>query len=717
MRPLGADDPTRIGDYRLLGVLGAGGMGRVYLGRNAGGRTVAVKVIRPDLVGDNEFRVRFRREVTAARRVGGRFTAQVLDADVDANPPWLATGYVAGFSLTEAVEEYGSFTESSVLVLAHGLAEALVAVHAAGLVHRDLKPSNVLLALDGPKVIDFGIARAIEDSQLTTTGKVIGSPGFMCPEQVTGSPVGPASDVFALGGVLVFAATGHGPFGVGEMVQMLWRVVYEEPELDGVPDRLRPLIRACLTKDPAARPTPERIIADLQALGIPGRGGWLPGPALEEVSRRAVELLDLDSGPFDVPEALGKTDVDSARAADTVAQAFLDPNVRAATSLPGFGQAELAPRSWWQDAGEPPGAPRPPGQPGAPRQTAHPTGQTPNPSGQPAPTPGQTADSPGQTADSPGPTADSPGQATQPPGQNTDSPKQTTHPPGQGAHRPGQPAYPPGQTTHLSGQAAHSPGQAAHRPGQTTHPSGQTTHLSGQTAHPPGQTTHLSGQTMNSPGQTTHLSGPTAQSQGHTTFTAGQSAYPPDQTYPRGPQDVSTNPPDTHQPAARPAPRSKRRAALIAAALALCLTVAFAAFVITKQIARGPGGSETPSTDSPGTPAADVPDAFIGEWKGVVEDKLGSYDIILTLNEGALGTEIGSSANTGNVIGLKCGRAETLTDASSDTLTLIARLTEDGGGCNDEGATTTVRLQSDGTLSYTTHGVLGDMTGTLTKTS
>ncbi|WP_107656172.1 serine/threonine protein kinase [Nocardia suismassiliense] len=647
MRPLGADDPTRIGDYRLLGVLGAGGMGRVYLGRNSGGRTVAVKVIRPDLVGDNEFRVRFRREVTAARRVGGRFTAQVLDADVDANPPWLATGYVAGFSLTEAVEEYGPFTESSLLVLAHGLAEALVAVHAAGLVHRDLKPSNVLLALDGPKVIDFGIARAIEDSQLTTTGKVIGSPGFMCPEQVTGSPVGPASDVFALGGVLVFAATGRGPFGVGEMVQMLWRVVYEEPELDGVPDRLRPLIRACLTKDPAARPTPERIIADLQALGIPGRGGWLPGPALEEVSRRAVELLDLDSGPFDVPESLSKTDVDSARAADTVAQAFLDPNVRAATSLPGFGQAELAPRSWGQDAGEPPGAARPPEQPGAPQQRAQPPGHTANPSGQ-------------------------------------------------AAHSPGQNAHPPGQTTH-------SPGRPTHPPGQTARPSGQTTHLSGQTAH--------------SPGQATHLSGPSAQSHGHTTFTAGQSAYPSGQTYSRSPQDVSTTPPDSQHPAARRAPRPKRRAALIAAALALCLTVAIAAFVITKQIARGPGGSATQYTDSPGTPAADVPDAFIGEWKGVVEDKLGSYDIVLTLNEGALGTEIGSSANTGNVIGLKCGRAETLTDASSDTLTLTARLTEDGGGCNDEGATTTVRLQSDGTLSYTTHGVLGDMTGTLTKTS
>ncbi|WP_216906227.1 serine/threonine-protein kinase [Nocardia noduli] len=301
MQPLGMDDPRRIGDYRLLGVLGSGGMGRVYLGRNAGGRTVAVKVIRPDLIGDGEFRMRFRREVTAARRVDGRFTAPVLDADVDANPPWLATGYVAGFSLSEAVERFGTFTEDAVKVLARGLAEALAAIHGAGVVHRDLKPSNVLLALDGPKVIDFGIARAVEDTALTTTGKVIGSPGFMCPEQVTGEPVVPASDIFALGGILVFAATGHGPFGTGDTVHMLWRVVYEEPRLDAVPERLRPLIASCLSKDVAARPTPGQLIEQLDLLGVPRDGGWLPSPVVHEVSRRAVQLLDLDSGPHDLP--------------------------------------------------------------------------------------------------------------------------------------------------------------------------------------------------------------------------------------------------------------------------------------------------------------------------------------------------------------------------------------------------------------------------------
>ncbi|WP_433724016.1 protein kinase domain-containing protein [Nocardia sp. CA-129566] len=294
MRPLGTDDPPRIGDYRLLGLLGAGGMGRVYLGRSAGGRTVAVKVIRPDLIGD-EYRERFRREVTAARRVGGKFTAQVLDADVDATPPWLATGYVAGFSLTDAVEQFGTFSEKTLLVLAHGLAEALIAVHGAGIVHRDLKPSNVLLAVDGPKVIDFGIARAAEDSALTTTGNVIGSPGFMCPEQVVGPAMGPEGDVFALGGVLVYAATGQGPFGSGETVQMLYRVVYEEPRLAAVPQRLRPLVAACLNKDVAARPTPQQLLDQLAELGVPERGGWLPAPVLEEVSRRAVALLDLES--------------------------------------------------------------------------------------------------------------------------------------------------------------------------------------------------------------------------------------------------------------------------------------------------------------------------------------------------------------------------------------------------------------------------------------
>ncbi|WP_280381744.1 serine/threonine-protein kinase [Nocardia wallacei] len=295
MRPLGSDDPTTIGPYRILGILGSGGMGRVYLGRTAGGRTVAVKVVRPDLAGNTEFRTRFRREVTAARRVAGPYTVPVLDADVDTYRPWLATGFVSGLALTDAVDSYGPLPEPSLLTLATGLAHALTDVHATGLVHRDLKPSNVLLAVDGPRVIDFGIARAVEDTALTTTGQIIGSPGYMCPEQITGdAPVGPPGDVFALGGVLVFAATGNAPFGNGDSIPMLWRVVQQEPRLDGVPDTLRPLIAACLEKNPESRPTPAQLVQDLARLGHSDTRGWLPGPILEDISRRAIALLDLE---------------------------------------------------------------------------------------------------------------------------------------------------------------------------------------------------------------------------------------------------------------------------------------------------------------------------------------------------------------------------------------------------------------------------------------
>ena len=209
---LRATDPRAIGPYRLTGRLGSGGMGDVFLGRSAGGRLVAVKVIRAELAEDPEFRTRFRNEVDAARRVNGLYTAPVADADVDGAVPWLATAYVAGPSLATAVESHGPLPVRSVLALAAGLAEGLGAVHAAGLVHRDIKPSNVLLAADGPRVIDFGIARGTHNTVLTLAGRIIGSPDFMSPEQAIGREIGPASDMFSLGGVLVFAATGLPPF-------------------------------------------------------------------------------------------------------------------------------------------------------------------------------------------------------------------------------------------------------------------------------------------------------------------------------------------------------------------------------------------------------------------------------------------------------------------------------------------------------------------------
>jgi serine/threonine protein kinase len=274
MRELQPGDPQLIGPYRLRGRLGAGGMGRVYLGLSPGGRAVAVKVIRADLAQDAEFRARFRREVAVARKVSGLFTAPVIDADVDGPVPWLATAYVPGPSLADAVSEHGPLPAASVLALARGLAEGLSAIHAAGVVHRDLKPANVLLAEDGPRVIDFGISRAVEASALTHTRLVAGSPGFMSPEQAEGREVGPPSDIFSLGAVLAFAATGQGPFGSGSTPALVYRVVHGGPQLDLVPAEVRSLAERCLAKDPALRPT----AADLLAAAAHPAAGWLPTP-------------------------------------------------------------------------------------------------------------------------------------------------------------------------------------------------------------------------------------------------------------------------------------------------------------------------------------------------------------------------------------------------------------------------------------------------------
>ncbi|MFF4583434.1 serine/threonine-protein kinase [Streptomyces sp. NPDC001373] len=295
MQALEDGEPRTIGAYRLLGRLGAGGMGRVYLGRSAGGRTVAVKVVHPHFASDAEFRTRFRREVEAARRVGGEWTAPVLDADPEAAVPWVATGYVAGPALDRAVAGHGPLPEASVRAVGAGLARALVAVHALGLVHRDVKPSNVMLTLDGPRLIDFGIARATDGTaSLTSTGVSIGSPGYMSPEQILGKGVTGASDVFSLGAVLAFAATGRPPFSGDNSATLLYKVVHEPPELDALPDgELRGLIAACLAKAASERPSPEALAAALGgALGAPG---WLPAPLVEEASRAAVALLDLDA--------------------------------------------------------------------------------------------------------------------------------------------------------------------------------------------------------------------------------------------------------------------------------------------------------------------------------------------------------------------------------------------------------------------------------------
>lgn len=296
MEQLAPQDPPSIGEYSLLGRLGEGGMGRVYLARSAGGRTVAVKLIKAELAGQPEFRHRFRQEVAAARRVGGEWTAPGLDADTEAAEPWVATGYVAGPSLLQVVRER-PLPQESVRTLAYGLAGALRSVHGAGLVHRDLKPSNVLLTIAGPRVIDFGIARALENAsdELTQTGVVVGSPGYMSPEQIQGERVGPAGDVFSLGSVLAYAATGRLPFGRSDtgIHAVMFRIVSEEPDLSGVDGELRQLIADCLAKDPAQRPTPEQIVERTRPADP--AAPWLPAALIAQLGQHAVSLLDADT--------------------------------------------------------------------------------------------------------------------------------------------------------------------------------------------------------------------------------------------------------------------------------------------------------------------------------------------------------------------------------------------------------------------------------------
>ncbi|MEU3710554.1 serine/threonine-protein kinase [Streptomyces catenulae] len=311
LRGLTPGDPAWIGDYRLLSRLGSGGMGRVYLARSEGGRTVAVKLIRTELAAEQEFRDRFRAEVAAARKVGGRWTAPVLDADTEAAVPWVATGYIAGPTLSEVVGGgfgrsglHGPLPEYALRRLAYGLACALIDIHGVGLVHRDLKPSNVLLTIDGPRVIDFGIARALDavgEQTQPGAGTVVGSPSFMSPEQVQGHRVGPASDLFCLGSVLAYAATGRAPFGSMDsgVHAVMFNIAQEQPDLTVAPEGpVRELIRACLAKEPQDRPTPEEIAARIDPLrdGDPA-APWLPAGLIAHLGRHAVRLLDTDTPP------------------------------------------------------------------------------------------------------------------------------------------------------------------------------------------------------------------------------------------------------------------------------------------------------------------------------------------------------------------------------------------------------------------------------------
>ncbi|MFF3014594.1 serine/threonine-protein kinase [Streptomyces sp. NPDC057939] len=297
---LSADDPHEIGGYRLHARLGAGGMGVVYLAYTPGGRPIALKAVRREFAADPEFRERFAQEVAGARRIHGLFTAQVVDSGEDDRTPWLATAYVPGPSLHQVVQRHGPLPVRSVLLLVAGIAEALQAIHRAGVVHRDLKPANVLIAGDGPRVIDFGIARAADAAALTGTGVRIGTAAFMAPEQALGRAVTSATDVFGLGALVGFVSCGVPPFGNGPESGALYRVVHEQPDLAPVPPELHDLVSWCLAKRPEDRPTTGELIAAVHAHPLVGprpefTDGWLPRSVLAEVGGPA------DAGPPSPP--------------------------------------------------------------------------------------------------------------------------------------------------------------------------------------------------------------------------------------------------------------------------------------------------------------------------------------------------------------------------------------------------------------------------------
>ncbi|MFD5895403.1 serine/threonine-protein kinase [Streptomyces sp. NPDC060366] len=399
-KPLGEGDPAVVGGYRLAAVLGTGGMGKVYLSYTPGGRPIALKVIRPEFSEDPEFRRRFKQEVHAAQRVQGLYTAPVIDSDTDGSQPWLATAYVPGPSLANAVAQHGGLPLRSVLLLTVGVAEALHVIHGAGIIHRDLKPANVLLASDGPRVIDFGIARAADTTALTGTGVSVGTPAFMAPEQAAAGTVSPATDIFALGQIAAFAAIGSPAYGEGSSHAVLYRIVHEDPDLSRVPPELLPLVKRCLTRAPEERPSLTEIIElchELSPDALRQGEDWLP----QAVAGSITERLRL-------PEP-AKTPPPQPAAAPTPTQ--FSPHNPAPGQPPAPGTVNpYAPTGFATPAAPAQSAPGVPGPP--PPLPGHPT------QGYHTPAPGYQTPPPGyQTHQTP-----APGYQTPPPGYHTPPP-------------------------------------------------------------------------------------------------------------------------------------------------------------------------------------------------------------------------------------------------------------------------------------------------------
>ncbi|MGW5354667.1 protein kinase domain-containing protein [Streptomyces sp. NPDC004031] len=383
-QPLEADDPASVGAYRLAARLGAGGMGKVYLSHTPAGRPVAVKVIRPEFAEDAEFRRRFKQEVQAAQRVQGLYTAPVIDSDADGTRPWLATAFVPGPTLASAVAEHGPLPVPTVLLLVAGIAEALEAVHGAGLVHRDLKPSNVLLASDGPRVIDFGIARAADATALTGSGVTIGTPAFMAPEQASGREITPATDIFALGQVAAYAALGAPAYGDGPSHAVLYRIVHEEPDLATLPEELRPLVHRCLAKDPAERPSLADVVgmcrAASQQTELRRPEQWLPVALAAEIPARHVAPESPATPP--APSAPPASAPAAAAPATPPPAAPTAPPAPATPPPPAASPADAVPQT-------PPPTPTRPDVAPTPPPVQAPAPQTPAPAAQPPVEPAQ----------------------------------------------------------------------------------------------------------------------------------------------------------------------------------------------------------------------------------------------------------------------------------------------------------------------------------------
>jgi serine/threonine protein kinase len=354
VQPLRRWDPERIGPYALIGKLGAGAMGQVFLARSTTGRLVAVKTIRVELAEEPGYRARFAREVAAASRVSGVFTASVIQADAEADLPWVATAYVPAPSLSTLVRRCGPLPVPAVRWLAAGCAEALQSIHSVGLVHRDVKPSNVLVAPDGPQVIDFGVARVAERVQLTATRGAAGTPAYMAPEQARDATLtSPASDVFSLGATLVFAATGHPPYRGDTVMDILVRLATEPPDLADMPEELADLVEACLERVPRDRPTDAAILTELGSFALPAGPGhsYLPDSAMALIAefQNGPRLpsrtgADGESADEDEDEDTGSDDYVGSATDGSIALIANDATAGSHTALPGFAPAAL--RDW-----------------------------------------------------------------------------------------------------------------------------------------------------------------------------------------------------------------------------------------------------------------------------------------------------------------------------------------------------------------------------------